>query len=351
MLEEPLIFEIGQPGRRPASICRSRRKVEGPPRRPARAPARSACPASASRDGAPLHPPRRQNYAIDLGLFPLGSCTMKHNPRLNEKVARLPGFADVHPLQPQETVQGALRADRRAGALADRPHRHARRGDEPQGRRAWRAVRPALHPRRARSARRRARRSCWCPKARTAPIPATAAFAGYRVENIPANAARPRRPRGAEGAARARRRGGDDHQPQHLRPVRAGHERDLARRSTRRAPSSIATAPTSTRSSARSGRATSASTAMHINLHKTFSTPHGGGGPGSGPVVLSEALAPFAPLPVRREARRRQLRAGRGRDCRRGITARASAGWSPSTARWACSPARWPTSSATAPTA
>ncbi|HMO77377.1 MAG TPA: aminomethyl-transferring glycine dehydrogenase subunit GcvPB, partial [Sphingopyxis sp.] len=50
----------------------------------------------------------RQNYAIDLGLFPLGSCTMKHNPRLNEKVARMPGFADIHPLQPQETVQGAL---------------------------------------------------------------------------------------------------------------------------------------------------------------------------------------------------------------------------------------------------
>src|SRR5207344_464474 len=50
----------------------------------------------------------RQNYAIDLGLFPLGSCTMKHNPRLNEKMARLPGFADIHPLQPASTVQGAL---------------------------------------------------------------------------------------------------------------------------------------------------------------------------------------------------------------------------------------------------
>ena len=50
----------------------------------------------------------RQNYAIDLGLFPLGSCTMKHNPRLNEKMARLPGFADIHPLQPVDTVQGAL---------------------------------------------------------------------------------------------------------------------------------------------------------------------------------------------------------------------------------------------------
>ncbi|CAN0378911.1 unnamed protein product, partial [Scytosiphon promiscuus] len=50
----------------------------------------------------------QKNYAIDLGLFPLGSCTMKHNPRLNEKLARLPGFADIHPLQPQATVQGAL---------------------------------------------------------------------------------------------------------------------------------------------------------------------------------------------------------------------------------------------------
>ncbi|HBF91832.1 MAG TPA: aminomethyl-transferring glycine dehydrogenase subunit GcvPB, partial [Hyphomonas atlantica] len=50
----------------------------------------------------------QKNYAIDLGLFPLGSCTMKHNPRLNEKMARLPGFADIHPLAPQSTVQGAL---------------------------------------------------------------------------------------------------------------------------------------------------------------------------------------------------------------------------------------------------
>ena len=50
----------------------------------------------------------QKNYAIDMGPYPLGSCTMKHNPRLNEKMARLPGFADVHPLQPVSTVQGAL---------------------------------------------------------------------------------------------------------------------------------------------------------------------------------------------------------------------------------------------------
>src|SRR5947209_8622331 len=50
----------------------------------------------------------RMNYGIDTGVFPLGSCTMKHNPRLNEKMARLPGFADIHPLQSQHTIQGAL---------------------------------------------------------------------------------------------------------------------------------------------------------------------------------------------------------------------------------------------------
>ena len=67
----------------------------------------------------------QKNYGIDTGIFPLGSCTMKHNPRLNEKMARLPGFGDIHPLQPLSTVPGALDADRRAVALAARAHRHA----------------------------------------------------------------------------------------------------------------------------------------------------------------------------------------------------------------------------------
>ena len=62
----------------------------------------------------------RNNYAIDAGLYPLGSCTMKHNPRLNEKMARLPGFADAHPLQPVSTVQGALDADPLARRAASR---------------------------------------------------------------------------------------------------------------------------------------------------------------------------------------------------------------------------------------
>ena len=107
MLEEPLIFETGsteQTGVDFAQVPERGTRLGGLERsRPIGLP-------GLSEPEMVRHYTRlsRQNYAIDLGLFPLGSCTMKHNPRLNEKIARLPGFADVHPLQPQETVQGAL---------------------------------------------------------------------------------------------------------------------------------------------------------------------------------------------------------------------------------------------------
>jgi glycine dehydrogenase subunit 2 len=107
MLEEPLIFEIGDSASTGVDIDAPR--------------AGASRIAGLARDGEIGRPglsePQtvrhytrlsRQNYAIDLGLFPLGSCTMKHNPRLNEKMARLPGFADIHPLQPKETVGGAI---------------------------------------------------------------------------------------------------------------------------------------------------------------------------------------------------------------------------------------------------
>ena len=115
-LEEPLIFELGQPG-----TCGVDFDEAGGEVLPALSRfLRKAAPAlpGLTEPETVRHYTRlsRQNYAIDLGPFPLGSCTMKHNPRLNEKLARLPGFADVHPLQPQETVQGALGGDQPAGA-------------------------------------------------------------------------------------------------------------------------------------------------------------------------------------------------------------------------------------------
>ena len=99
---------MGQPGRCGVDLPEPP-KVKDRLERPAPRTARSAC--RACREPQVVRHYTRlsqKNYAIDMGVYPLGSCTMKHNPRLNEKVARLPGIGDLHPLQPVSTVQGAL---------------------------------------------------------------------------------------------------------------------------------------------------------------------------------------------------------------------------------------------------
>ena len=114
MLEEPLLFEIGDTETTGVDFDSPQRaggSESGKDRLGGLRRNRPIGLAGLSEPEMVRHYTRlsRQNYAIDLGLFPLGSCTMKHNPRLNEKVARLPGFADIHPLQPVDTVQGALK--------------------------------------------------------------------------------------------------------------------------------------------------------------------------------------------------------------------------------------------------
>ncbi len=237
----------------------------------------------------------RQNYAIDLGLFPLGSCTMKHNPRLNEKVARLPGFADIHPLQPVDTVQGALQLIANLGEWLIRlTGMHSVAMSPKAG--AHGELCGLLAIRSALEARGDARQVILVPESAHGTNPATAAFAGYRVENIPATAA------GRVDLEALKARLGPDvagvmitnpntcglFEPEMIEISRAVHDVgglvycDGANFNAivgRVRPGDLGI------------------DAMHINLHKTFSTPHGGGGPGSGPVVFSEALSPFAPLP------------------------------------------------------
>ena len=126
---------------------------------------------------------------------------MKHNPRLNEKLARLPGFADLHPLQPQSTVQGALALiDTLAHWLKTLTGMPAV-AMSPGGGRAWRALRH--DERSARRSRRAAtqRTRVLVPESAHGTNPATAATCGYAVEAIPANDARPRRSRRAQGAS------------------------------------------------------------------------------------------------------------------------------------------------------
>ena len=238
----------------------------------------------------------RQNYGIDLGFFPLGSCTMKHNPRLNEKMARLPGFADIHPLQPVDTVQGALGVVHElAEWLITLTGMHSVAMSPKAGAHGELcgilAIRAALEAR-----GQGARKVILVPESAHGTNPATAAFAGYSVEDIPAT---------SEGrvdtAALIARLGPDVAGVMITNPNTCGlFERDMRVISDAVHTAGAFVYCDGANFNAIVGRVRPGDLgidAMHINLHKTFSTPHGGGGPGSGPVVFSEALAPFAPLP------------------------------------------------------
>ena len=237
----------------------------------------------------------RQNYAIDLGLFPLGSCTMKHNPRLNEKVARMKGFIDVHPLQPQETVQGALQViNELAFWLVDLTGMHGVAMSPKAG--AHGELCGILAIKAALDARGEIRPVILVPESAHGTNPATAAFAGFSVENIPAT------PEGRVDVVALKARLGPDVAGVMItNPNTCGlFERDLKIISDAVHAAGGYVYCDGANFNAIVGRVRPGDLgvdAMHINLHKTFSTPHGGGGPGSGPVVLSEALAPYGPIP------------------------------------------------------
>jgi glycine dehydrogenase subunit 2 len=237
----------------------------------------------------------QKNYSIDGNLYPLGSCTMKHNPRINEKIARFPGFADAHPLQPESTVQGALQVLDTLGhwlrtitgmpAVALSPAAGAH--GELCGLMAIRA---------AHTAKGNPRTRVLVPESAHGTNPATATLCGYKVDPVPGN------DRGRIDLDAVKAKLGDDVAAIMLtNPNTLGLFEDEVLE--------VAEAIHSiggyfycdgANLNAIVGRVRPGDLgvdAMHINLHKTFSTPHGGGGPGSGPVAFSEALAPFAPLP------------------------------------------------------
>ncbi|MCB1506819.1 MAG: aminomethyl-transferring glycine dehydrogenase subunit GcvPB [Hyphomicrobiaceae bacterium] len=238
----------------------------------------------------------RMNYAIDSGLYPLGSCTMKHNPRLNERMARLPGFGDIHPLQPQSTVAGAIALIELLGgylmeltgmpAIAMSPKAGAH--GELCGMLAIKAAHDAAGD--------SLRRIVLVPESAHGTNPATAAFMGYSVKTIPAKT------NGTVAASDVKAALGPDvaaimltnpntcglFEPEIVEIARAVHDAGAYFYCDGANFNAIV-------GKVRPGDL--GIDAMHINLHKTFSTPHGGGGPGAGPVVLSERLAKYAPLP------------------------------------------------------
>jgi glycine dehydrogenase subunit 2 len=237
----------------------------------------------------------QKNYAIDTGLYPLGSCTMKHNPRLNEKLARLPGFADLHPLQPESTVRGALELiDMLAHWLKTLTGMPAVALSPAAG--AHGELCGMMTIRAALTARGDSRRRILVPESAHGTNPATAAICGYAIDPIAAN------PRGRVDLAALKAKLGDDVAALMLtNPNTCGLFEDEILEIA----AAIHTAGgffycDGANFNAIVGRVRPADLgidALHLNLHKTFSTPHGGGGPGSGPVALAAALAPYAPLP------------------------------------------------------
>ncbi|MCX5512361.1 glycine dehydrogenase (aminomethyl-transferring) [Kaistia algarum] len=243
----------------------------------------------------------QKNYSIDSGLYPLGSCTMKHNPRLNEKMARLPGLGDIHPLQPLSTVPGAVELMSELGrwllemtgmtsvALSPKAGAHG----ELCG---MMAIKAAI------AAKGEPRDIVLVPESAHGTNPATAALIGFKVVTVPARADGTVDPEAVKALL----------SPQVAaimltNPNTCGlFERDVVEIAAAVHEAGAYFYCDGANFNAIVGKAKVGELgvdAMHINLHKTFSTPHGGGGPGAGPVVFSERLAAFAPLPfIRIEA-------------------------------------------------
>ena len=238
----------------------------------------------------------QNNYSIDAGLYPLGSCTMKHNPRLNESMARLPGFANLHPLQPQSTVQGALElidtlahwlmtlTNMPAVAMSPKAGAHG----ELCG---MMTIKSAIDAKGE-----AARRTVLVPESAHGTNPATAALIGFTVKPVPAAED------GTVKAAAVKALLGPDVAAIMLtNPNTCGlFEKEIVEIAQAVHAAGGYFYCDGANFNAIAGKVRPGDLgidAMHINLHKTFSTPHGGGGPGSGPVVLSHRLAPFAPVP------------------------------------------------------
>ncbi len=238
----------------------------------------------------------KRNFDLDTGFYPLGSCTMKHNPKLHEKVAALPGFARLHPLQDPRRAQGALelmwRLERALSEISGLPHVSLQPSAGSHGELAGVLLTRAYH-----EARGRRRTKVLTPDTAHGTNPATVTMAGYEVVKV--------------GTAPD---GGVD-----VDDLRAKADEDVACLMLTN-PNTLGLFDTRIEEIAEIVHGVGATLyydganlnavmgisrpgdmgfdIVHFNLHKSFTQPHGGGGPGSGPIAVSERIAPFLPRPV-----------------------------------------------------
>ena len=244
------------------------------------------------------------NYSIDHGFFPLGSCTMKHNPRLNEKLARLPGFAQIHPKQPLSTVQGALKVMHELqswlGELTGLPGVCLAPAAGAHGELAG-----VMTIKRAHELNGQSQRSIiLAPDSSHGTNPATATMCGYTVRAIPTKETGGRLSiESFKEALHASSEDGSDIAGMMVtNPNTCGlFETDIKALADLLHEVGGYFYCDGANFNALVGKVRPADfgvDVMHINLHKTFSTPHGGGGPGSGPICCTEELAKYMPVPT-----------------------------------------------------
>ena len=235
------------------------------------------------------------NYAIDLGLYPLGSCTMKYNPRLNEAVARIEGIVDAHPYQPESLAQGLLEIQRTLESyLAEITGMDAVTLQPAAG--AHGELTGLLLVRAYLESRGDSRRVVLTPDSAHGTNPATAAIAGYDVVEIKSN------DRGMIDLAALEAAVNDSVAALMVtNPNTVGiFESDIAQVAEILHRRGAQLYMDGANMNALVGIARPGEfgvDVMHLNLHKTFSTPHGGGGPGAGPVAVMDHLEPFLPVP------------------------------------------------------
>jgi glycine cleavage system P protein (glycine dehydrogenase) subunit 2 len=299
-MDNKLIFEKGAMGRSAACLP----ALDVPER-----PLTDIMPAEKLRETPPALPQvsepelvrhyiklSQSNYSVDGNFYPLGSCTMKYNPKLNEDAAVLEGFNLVHPLQPDETTQGALglmyaleQALKEIGGLARVSLQPAAGAQgELSGMLVIRAYHEALGG---------PRKHVIIPDSAHGTNPASARLAGYDVVEVRSN------PDGTVDVEELRRLAGPDTAGFMLTvPNTLGlFEKDITEISAIIHGAGGLMYMDGANMNALVGLVRPGDMGfdvVHFNLHKTFSTPHGGGGPGAGPVGVSEALVPFIPSPT-----------------------------------------------------
>nr|WP_108025400.1 aminomethyl-transferring glycine dehydrogenase subunit GcvPB [Melghirimyces profundicolus] len=239
----------------------------------------------------------RRNHGIDNGFYPLGSCTMKYNPKIHEDVARYPGFAQIHPYQPEETVQGALQLmyelqnDLAEITGMDRVTLQPAAGA--QGEWTGLMMIQAYHESRGETGRNKV----IVPDSAHGTNPASATVAGFEAVTVKSNS------EGLVSVEDLKQVVGEDTAALMLtNPNTLGlFEKDIKEIADIVHEAGGLLYYDGANANAILGKSRPGDMGfdvVHLNLHKTFTTPHGGGGPGSGPVGVKDVLVPFLPTPL-----------------------------------------------------